>query len=115
MAGQYRINFQLLSANGSAATYYIPAPFDLKVLGMQAACSVDPGDGETITISENSQEIGVLTFGTDIAAGATGTYAANATYGTKTVNAGDVIKVVFTDCTAAATFSGYIDVDPYCV
>jgi len=114
MAGQYRIDFQLLSANGSSLVYYIPAPFDCKVLGMQAACSVDPGDAETIVLSENGQTIGTLTFGSTIAAGATGTYAADATYGTKTVNAGDVLCLTFSDCTVAATFSGYIDVDPYC-
>ena len=114
MNGQFRIDFNLLGSTGGASTFYIPAPFDLQIKGVQAACSADPGDGETLTFSENSNEIGVLTFGSSIAAGATGTYAADSTYGNKTVDAGDVIKVVITQLTAAATFSGYIDVDPYC-
>ena len=115
MAGQYRIDFSILGATGGGVSAYIPVPFDCKILGMQASPDADPGDAETLTLSEDSQTIGVLTFGSDIAAGATGTYAADSTYGTKQVNAGDVLKITCSTLTAAATFKGYIDIDPYCV
>lgn len=114
MNGQFRIDFNLLGSTGGAVDFYIPAPFDLQIKGVQAACSAYPGDGETLTFVENAQTIGVLTFGSGISPGATGTYAADATYGTKTVDAGDAIKITISQLTAAATFSGYIDVDPYC-
>jgi len=114
MAGQYRLDFCLVGSTGGAATFYIVAPVDLKVLGVQASNSGDHTGVETITLSENSQDIGVLTFVTGATAGATGTYAADATYGTKTVNAGDVIQVVITQLAADSTYCGYIDFDPYC-
>ena len=115
MAGQYRIDFCLVGSTGGAATFYIAAPVDMKIKGVQASNSGIHTGVETITISENSQTIGVLTYATGAAVGATGTYAADATYGTKTVNAGDVISVVITQLGAASTYCGYIDFDPYCV
>ncbi len=107
-----KIDFCLLGAT-SAATFFIPVPTRCIVKSMQAACSVDPGDGETITIADGSTTIGVLTFGTDIAAGATGTYAADSSGGETILDAGDVIKVTISALTAAATFCGYIEIDEY--
>lgn len=107
------INFNLLGSSSAAATFYIPVPVRCTVKTAQAACSVDPGDAETITLADGSNTVGVLTFGTDIAAGATGTYAADATYGETIFDAGDVIKVTITQLTAAATFSGYIEIDEF--
>jgi hypothetical protein len=114
MAGQYRLDFNLAGGTGGATTFYIAAPYDLTIKGAQAACSADPGDGETITFGEASTDVGVLTYGTDIAAGAVGVYAADSTNGKHKFDKGDAIKVVISQLTAAATFCGYIDVDPYC-
>lgn len=107
------IDFSLLGATGAATTFYAVAPCRCTVKSMQAACSVDPGDAETITLTKGATAIGVLTYGTDIAAGATGTYAANSTTGDTVFEAGDAMKLVITQLTAAATFCGYIEVDEY--
>jgi hypothetical protein len=108
-----KIDFCLLGATGAAATFYVPVPTRCTIKGMQAACSIDPGDAETITIADGSNSVGVLTFGSDIAAGATGTYAADATYGETIFDAGDVMKITISQLTAAATFCGYIEIDEY--
>lgn len=107
-----KIDFCLLGAT-SAATFYIPVPSRCTIKKMQAACSADPGDGETITLLDGSNTVGVLTYGTDIAAGATGSYAANATYGETVFEAGDVITVTISALTAAATFCGSIEFDEF--
>lgn len=108
-----KIDFCLLGATGAAADFYIPVPSRCTIKDCQAACSADPGDGETITLADGSNTVGVLTFGTGIAAGATGTYAKNATYGETVFEAGDVIKLTVSQLTAAATFVGYIEIDEF--
>lgn len=108
-----KLSFSILGATGAAADFYIPVPTRCTVRTMQAACSADPGDAETITLLDGSNTVGVLTFGSTIAAGATGTYAADATYGATIFDAGDVIKLTITQLTAAATFVGYIEVDEF--
>ena len=108
-----KIDFSLLGSASADVTFYIPVPTRCTVKSVQAACSVDPGDADTITITKATTAIGVLTYGTDIAAGATGTYAADATTGQTIFEAGDVIKVVISTLGAAATFCGYIVLDEY--
>lgn len=108
-----KIDFCLLGATGGTATFYIPAPARCNIIRAQAACSVDPGDGETITLEKGANTVGVLTFGTDIAAGAVGVYAANATHGESIFDENEVIKVTISQLTAAATFCGYIEIDEY--
>jgi len=108
-----KIDFSLLGATGGAATFYIPVPVRCTIKTAQAAASVDPGDAETIEFYDGSNKVGTLTYGSDIAAGATGTYAADGTYGQTIFDAGDVVKVVISQLTAAATFCGYIEFDEY--
>lgn len=108
------IPFSVTGATGAATTVYIPVPCRCTILSAQASPSADPGDAETITFADGSTDVGVLTFGTDIAAGATGTYAADADDGENIFDAGDVIKVTVSQLTAAATFHGYIEIDEYC-
>lgn len=107
------IPFVALGATGGATNFYVPIPTRCTVKSVQAAPNADPGDAETITVADGSDTIGVLTFGTDIAAGATGTYAADSTNGSKVIDAGDVLKLTVTQLTAAATFTGYIEIDEY--
>lgn len=108
-----KIDFSLLGSASAEATFYIPVPVRCTIKGVQAACSADPGDDETITVSKATTTVGVLTFGNDIAAGATGVYAKDSTGGETIFDAGDVIKVVISNLTAAATFCGYIELDEY--
>jgi hypothetical protein len=108
-----KIDFNLLGATGAATTFYAVIPTRCTVKGMQAACSADPGDAETITIKSGANTVGVLTYGTGIAAGAKGTYAADSTYGETVFAAEGVITIVISQLTAAATFCGYIELDEY--
>jgi len=97
-----------------ALDHYIPAPCRLIVKSIQAACSVDPGDAETITVAKGSTTVGVLTFGSTIAAGAVGTYVADTTGGETIFEKGEVIKLTISALTAASAFNGYIEVDEFC-
>lgn len=108
-----KVDFSLLGSTSAATTFYIPVPSRCTIKTVQAACSADPGDAETITVSKATTTVGVLTYGSDIAAGAVGTYAADSTGGETVFAAGDVVKVVISQLTAAATFCGYIEFDEY--
>ena len=108
-----KIWFSILGSSSAAVDFYVPVPLRCTILGMQAACSADPGDAETITLASGSNTIGVLTFGSTIAAGAVGTYAADATHGNDVLAAGGVLKLTISQLTAAATFCGYIEFDQF--
>ncbi len=108
-----KLDFQVTGATGAATTVYITAPCRCIITNVMASCDADPGDAETITFSSGATAVGVLTYGSTIAAGAVGTYAADATNGQTIFAEGAAIKIVVTQLTAAATFRGSIELDPY--
>ena len=108
-----RIDFSVLGATGGGVIAHIPAPYRCTIQKIQASPDADPGDAETLTVKSGSNTVGVLTFGTDIAAGATGTYVKNSTYGETVFEKDDIIKVEASTLTAAASFKGYIEIDPH--
>ena len=108
-----RLWFTVTGASGAATTIYIPVPVRCTVLSAQAACSADPGDAETIVFADGATTVGTLTYGTDIAAGAVGTYAADSTNGENIFAAGEAIKATVSQLTAAATFVGYVEIDEF--
>jgi len=105
--------FSVLGSSSATADFYVPVPYACIIKTVQAAASADPGDAETITVAKASTTVGVLTYGSTIAAGALGTYAADSTGGETAFAAGDVVKLTISQLTAAATFVGYITVDPF--
>ena len=107
------VPFSIIGGTGSTLDFYVPLPVRCTIKPIQAAASADPGDAETITALDGSNTVGVLTYGSSIAPGATGTYAADATYGATIFDAGDVVKLTISQLTAAATFVGYIVVDEF--
>ena len=109
------LSFVLTSATGAAAVAFVPVPCRCTVNEIQAACSVDPGDAEVITVSNKAADadVGTLTFGTAIAAGEVGVWADDADDSYQVFEKGDVIKISITATTAAAVFTGYIDIDEY--
>lgn len=107
------IPFSIIGGTGGALDFYVPLPVRCVVRNIQAAASADPGDAETITAVSGSTNIGVLTYGSSIAPGATGTYVADATTGGTVLAAGSVVKLTISQLTAAATFVGYIEVDEF--
>ena len=107
------IQVNLAFANGAGSPGYITAPFDCTVLDVQCTAQGDPGDAETVTVSEGGTTVGVATFGTDIAAGAKATYVADTTNGDRVVDKGDVITLTPSNGDAAANCHCNLILDPY--
>jgi len=113
------INFQRAAAFAAGAlTTYFQVPYRCTVRGISGIVQADPGDAETITItggatiSEATVAIGVLTFGTNIAAGAVGTWAADTTTGGTVLEKDSYLKLV-TSAAANAVCNLNIELDPY--
>lgn len=109
------INFQqMIAFAAAAATYFFLVPYRCTLRTVSGIVQADPGDGETITMTNNGDDtgLGVLTFGTDIAAGATGVWVADATNGSQVLEKGDIIKIV-TSAGAVAQCDLNIEFDPY--
>lgn len=97
-----------------AVTHYMIVPYRCTLRSVTGIVQADPGDGETITLTEsvNSTALGVLTFGSTIAAGAEGTWVADTTDGDHVLEEGELIKFV-TSAAAAAQCDLNIELDPY--
>lgn len=102
-----------VAGDTSEVTSYTVAPCRCTLKSIQAACDADPGDAETITVKAGSDTVGVLTYGADIVAGATGTYVADSTNGNHVFDEGDVVTLVVSALTAAANFNGYLEIDEF--
>ena len=110
-----RFPVYLLGATGAVTLPFV-CPYACTVRGLIGAVSADPGDAETVTLTNATQSVtlGVLLFGTDIAANAKGVWTADVTAG-ETVNAlGDVLLFTVTQLTAAAVFEMILELDPKC-
>lgn len=111
-----RMQINLTTANGSATSAYMAVPYNCTLRDFEATCQGDPGDDDTITVTENSAgtSLGVYTFGSDIAAGATGTWVADSTDGGHELVAGEVIKFTSSSCAAAVDICMNVELDPAC-
>ena len=104
-------------ASGATTTYH-PLLFKCTLRNVVAVVQADPGDAETITVTYGATAatattaMGVLTFGTDIAAGAKATWTADATYGNTVMAEGGFLKFV-TSAASAADVLIDIELDPY--
>jgi len=112
------INFQkaIAFASGALTTYFY-VPYRCTLRSISGIVQADPGDGETVTVTYGTTvaaatAMGTLTFGTDIAAGAIGTWAADATTGDTVMAAGSYLKFV-TSAAATAVCDLNIELDPY--
>jgi len=103
-----------LGATGGTAPFTFVVPYKCTVRGVTGAVSADPGGGETITLTNATQSLtmGVITWGSTIAANAKGTWVADSTDGEKSMAEGDVLVFTVSQCTAAATFSLVLELDP---
>ena len=98
------------------ATYPFVCPYKCTVRSLIGAVSADPGDDETVTLTNatDSKTLGVLTFGNDIAANAKGVWTADVTNGDYVNDEGDVLLFTTSDCAAIANFSMILELDPKC-
>ena len=112
---QKRIDFDA----SSAMTTYMAVPYRCTMRNLTGIVQADPGDSETVTVTYGtaaascSTAIGVLTFGSSIAAGAVGTWAADASTGDTVMASGGFLKFV-TTAGAAAQCDLDVELDPYC-
>jgi len=113
------IHFQHRTAFASAAaTTYFYLPYRCTVRAIGGIVQANPGNAETITVTNEatvggtSTAVGVLTFGSSIDAGAIGTWTADATYGDTVFAAGSFLKFV-TSAASAANCDIDIELDPY--
>lgn len=114
MISSNKISLGLVGTN-LEQTYYVQAPYRCTLFKARAtAQNSDIGDADTVTIKKGSTIIGTLTFGTDIAAGAKATWAADATNGKTVFEEGDLITVVVSALDAAGDrVHVEIDLDPH--
>jgi len=112
------IRHHALAFAAGALTTYKRIPYRCTIRDIVAVVQADPGDAETITVTYGataataSTAIGIVTFGTDIAAGALGTWTANSTTGDTVCAEGGFLKFVTTAASAAAVDMD-IEFDPY--
>jgi hypothetical protein len=105
----------ILGATGAVTLPFV-CPYACTVRDLIGAVAKDPGDDETITLTNVTQSVtlGVLLFGNDIAANAKGVWTADSTEG-ETVNAeGDVLLFTISTLAQAAIFSMILELDPKC-
>jgi hypothetical protein len=111
------IRVQWMHTFGStAASYsYFRVPYRCTLRDLQGTIQGDIGDAQTLTASvlSNSHALGVLTFGSTIAAGAIGTWVADATYGDEVLEADEVIKLTGSATGAAHDIAIDCELDPY--
>jgi len=104
-------------AAGALTTYFI-VPYRCTLRDLTGIVQADPGDDETVTVTTEPTvggtgiDLGVLTFGNDIAAGAVGAWVADTTTGDTVVEAGAFLKFV-TTAAATAILDINIELDPY--
>jgi hypothetical protein len=113
------IMFQVpIAFAAGALTTYFQLPYRCTMRNIKGIVQADPGDDETVTVTYGTTvagatiAIGVLTFGNDIAAGAVGTWVADATTG-ETVMAKDGYLKFVTSAAATAVCDLNIELDPY--
>lgn len=115
-----RFTMSILCTNsGAGATdRYWVVPYRCTFRDLIAiASNSDPGDADTVTVYNNTQSktLGVATFGSDIAAGAKATWAADAIYGDLVCAQYDVLKITVSQTAAATDIIGMIiELDPKC-
>jgi hypothetical protein len=110
------IHFQTTGvfSSGAATTSYMVVPYNCVLRDAKAIVDGDPGDGETISLLNDSKTIGKVTFGSGITAGAMGTYAPDETNGELTLMANSSLSIVTSDA-AAANFHLDVELDPECI
>lgn len=106
-----------ISFASGAVTEFFQVPYRCTLRNVSGIVQADPGDAETITFTGGATTaaataLGTLTFGSDIAAGAVGTWAADATTGNTVLAAGSYIKMV-TSAASAAKCDLIIELDPF--
>jgi len=103
----------------SAASYSrvivpeLPAANKYTVRNAVAVCIADPGDAQTLTLTGDSVTLGVLLFGSSIAAGAVAGWTADATNGDHELPAGTVLLLTGSATGDAVALWAEIELDEH--
>lgn len=118
------IHFQHKTAfvSGSTPETFMKVPYECTIRDVTAVLQGDPGDGDTLTIEGGGSvasgaagattTLGVVAFGSGVAAGTVGTWTEDATNGGMTLLAGSMLSFTLSDGTAADVDID-IELDPY--
>jgi len=111
-----RFPVHLLGVAGVETLPFI-CPYRCTVRDLIGVVDADPGDDETVTLTNNTQSVtlGVLLFGNDIAANtAHVSWTPDATNGNTVCEEGDILLFTTSDCAAIAVFNMILELDPKC-
>lgn len=111
-----------MAFDSGALSTYLKMPYACTLKNVTGIVQADPGDNETVTFtgggsvasgaSGATTTLGVLTFGSGVAAGADGTWVGDATNGNMTLLSGSWLKTT-TSAAAAAVCDLNIELDPH--
>jgi len=112
---KFTMNILVSTTGGTLRYWQVPYRCTFRDLVVIAANS-DIGDSKTVTVDNVTQsvELGVATFGTDIAAGAKAVWAADSTYGDTVCADGDVLTFTATSTANTDIIELIIELDPKC-
>ena len=111
------ISMELLGKSSGTVDYFFEVPFRSTIKDVRAACHVDPGDSETITLYDTSSTtLGVMAFGASVSAGDAGTWTEDASSGNTVLSKGDTVKLTVSQLSAVgigSTIHVDIELDPH--
>jgi len=107
-----RFQMHLLTSTTAAAIKYFRVPYKCTVRDLKVTVQADPGDAETVTLESGGATIGVVTLGTDIAAGAYADVVKDASEGDTVLAKNDLLTLTASQVTAVADYVLDLELDP---
>ena len=110
-----RFTINIAGIVGVAITAF-PAPYDCMFRDLIGVINIDPGDDETVTVTNATQAttVGVMTWAGETTANDMGVWVADTTDGNTKIAQNDILVFTTSDCTAAACFTLIAELDPKC-
>ena len=110
-----RFPVYILAATGAVVQPFI-VPYACTVRSITGIAGADPGDDETVTVTNNTQStaVGVLLWGNDVSTYAEATWTADVTEGDTVNAAGDVLLFTVSTCAQASLLTLMLTLDPKC-
>ena len=111
-----RFPVYILGATGAVVQPFV-CPYACTVRDLIGVAGLDPGDAETITLTNTTQSditLGVLLWGSTLSSYAKGAWTADATYGDTVCAEGDVLLFTVSTLEQASLLSLILELDPKC-
>ena len=116
MDEEIRFTMDMVVDTENANVQYHKCDYKNTFRGLWAVVSGDIGDGDTVTVvnETDSKTLGVATFGTAPSAGDEATWVADSTNGNYINETDDIISFTLTDADAIGMVSIGFELDPKC-